>query len=280
MGANTGSVFHSRSRTVFPGEPGTEMKPRPRSRRRAVDYILRFDSRLVRAQHLPRTSPSGALVVAARGDDRIAVCGSDSAADGGRMHLPASGLSSCCRVPTHAIISRANLVFIVTFCSVAAWLHGGRQLTGGTLIVDLPTRPARASLPTGRCEASPRGAQRTSGKGPNGAESLSRKWSRIQDRHWWFVARRRILETVIRSLDIPQPRSILEVGCGMGGNLPDAERAGQVTGIEADDPARDWVAKHLGITVHPGHLSDGLRLPAGERFGLICLPRRAGTYRG
>ena len=48
----------------------------------------------------------------------------------------------------------------------------------------------------------------------------------IQDRHWWFVARRRILETVIRSLDIPEPRSILEVGCGMGGNLPMLKQLG------------------------------------------------------
>jgi SAM-dependent methyltransferase len=93
----------------------------------------------------------------------------------------------------------------------------------------------------------------------------------IQDRHWWFVARRRILETIIRSLEIPEPRSILEVGCGMGGNLPMLKQLGQVTGIEADDPARDWVARHLGITVHAGHLPDGLLLPAGERFGLICL---------
>ncbi len=94
---------------------------------------------------------------------------------------------------------------------------------------------------------------------------------RIQDRHWWFVARRRILETIIKSLDIPEPRSILEVGCGMGGNLPMLKRLGQVTGIEADDPARDWVANHLGVTVHPGHLPHGLLLPVGERFGLICL---------
>lgn len=93
----------------------------------------------------------------------------------------------------------------------------------------------------------------------------------IQDRHWWFVARRRILEAVIRSLDIPEPRSILEVGCGMGGNLPMLKGLGQVTGIEADDPARDWIGRHLGITVHSGHLPDGLRLPADERFGLICL---------
>jgi SAM-dependent methyltransferase len=93
----------------------------------------------------------------------------------------------------------------------------------------------------------------------------------IQDRHWWFVARRRILEAIIRSLDIPGPRSILEVGCGMGGNLPMLKELGHVTGIEADDPARDWVAKHLGITVHAGHLPHGLRLPPGERFGLICL---------
>lgn len=93
----------------------------------------------------------------------------------------------------------------------------------------------------------------------------------VQDRHWWFVARRRILETIIRSLDVPEPRNILEVGCGMGGNLPMLKGLGQVTGIEADEPARDWVGRHLGIAVHAGQLPDRLQLPPGARFGLVCL---------
>ena len=45
---------------------------------------------------------------------------------------------------------------------------------------------------------------------------------RVEDSHWWFVGRRAILESFLRSivdkLSTKSPR-ILDVGCGTGANL-------------------------------------------------------------
>ncbi len=42
----------------------------------------------------------------------------------------------------------------------------------------------------------------------------------IEQRHWWFVARRRILRSVVGQLLPPSPCStVIDVGCGTGGNI-------------------------------------------------------------
>ncbi len=50
----------------------------------------------------------------------------------------------------------------------------------------------------------------------------------LEDRHWWFVARRRILsEALTRCIDLPASADILDAGCGTGGNLPMLARFGR-----------------------------------------------------
>jgi SAM-dependent methyltransferase len=79
--------------------------------------------------------------------------------------------------------------------------------------------------------------------------------------HWWFVARRRILEGVVKTLRLPTDSRILEVGCGDGSNLPWLVKYGKVDAVELADDLR-LVAEVRGIaTVHAGYLPDGL--PAG-----------------
>ena len=63
MGANAGSVFYLTQPDVFPGEPGTEVKPTALSRR-AVDYILRFDSSIFARSIFYALLALGALAVA------------------------------------------------------------------------------------------------------------------------------------------------------------------------------------------------------------------------
>jgi SAM-dependent methyltransferase len=65
------------------------------------------------------------------------------------------------------------------------------------------------------------------------------EYFRIEDRHWWFLGRRRIL---IRLLDRALPRSsegrrILDIGCGTGTMVQQLERYGSVLGIDADHDA-------------------------------------------
>jgi SAM-dependent methyltransferase len=44
--------------------------------------------------------------------------------------------------------------------------------------------------------------------------------ARIEEQHWWFVGRRRILRNVVREVLPPgEGRTIVDVGCGTGANL-------------------------------------------------------------
>jgi SAM-dependent methyltransferase len=46
--------------------------------------------------------------------------------------------------------------------------------------------------------------------------------AQIEEQHWWFVARRRILHEIVRTISPPTPRRdsvIIDVGCGTGANL-------------------------------------------------------------
>ena len=41
----------------------------------------------------------------------------------------------------------------------------------------------------------------------------------VEDKHWWFLARREILRTVLHKIALPsKEKMILDVGCGTGGN--------------------------------------------------------------
>jgi len=57
----------------------------------------------------------------------------------------------------------------------------------------------------------------------------------IEDEHWWYVGRRRILGEVLRSLALPSDARILDAGCGSGRNMLDLAAFGTVTGLELAD---------------------------------------------
>jgi 2-polyprenyl-3-methyl-5-hydroxy-6-metoxy-1,4-benzoquinol methylase len=68
----------------------------------------------------------------------------------------------------------------------------------------------------------------------------------IEDRHWWFAGRRRILRAVVERVCPPGAgRSIVDVGCGTGANLAALADGWRCRGLDAS--------------------SDAVRL-AGERF--------------
>jgi len=91
----------------------------------------------------------------------------------------------------------------------------------------------------------------------------------LQDQHWWFEGRRRILSGLIGALDLPKPAQILEVGCGPGGNLAMLKRFGEVTALEPDDASRAYAAERTGVRVEGGFLPDGLPFPPAS-FDLVC----------
>jgi SAM-dependent methyltransferase len=86
--------------------------------------------------------------------------------------------------------------------------------------------------------------------------------------HWWFRGRRSILEMLLANLKGARPSlSILEVGCGTGGNLAMLKAFGEVQAVEPDDEARSFAAEGSGLPVAAGALPGPL--PDSD-FDLIC----------
>ncbi len=93
----------------------------------------------------------------------------------------------------------------------------------------------------------------------------------VEDVHWWYRGRRRILAEVIDGLELPRPARVLDAGCGSGRNLLDLARLGPVTGLEPAE-ASLRLARERGVgEVVAGSLDE--RLPfADDAFDLAtCL---------
>ena len=72
----------------------------------------------------------------------------------------------------------------------------------------------------------------------------------LDDRHWWYRARRDVIADLIRrEARPPADAAILEIGCGTGHNLAMLAGFGHVDGLELDDEARALSEKRLGRSV-------------------------------
>jgi SAM-dependent methyltransferase len=76
-----------------------------------------------------------------------------------------------------------------------------------------------------------------------------RRMAEIQDRHWWYEARRQIIARLIKSLKLHQDAKILEAGCGPGANLKMLSRFGDVWGFEPDEFAINHCRVYSGVPV-------------------------------
>lgn len=60
----------------------------------------------------------------------------------------------------------------------------------------------------------------------------------IEDRHWWFRARRHVMSSILESYGPAKWDHLLEIGCGTGGNLRYfAAHFGSVTGVDLAEVA-------------------------------------------
>lgn len=61
----------------------------------------------------------------------------------------------------------------------------------------------------------------------------------VQERHWWYAARRTILERTLREIQSSKlPQGILyDLGCGVGANIPVLEQFGSVIGVDTSPEA-------------------------------------------
>ncbi|MGE5561986.1 MAG: class I SAM-dependent methyltransferase [Bacillota bacterium] len=80
--------------------------------------------------------------------------------------------------------------------------------------------------------------------------SVYREMAELDQHHWWYRARRRVLADLIRREAMP-PREgrILEIGCGTGHNLEMLASFGEVDALELDEEARAIAEKRLGRKV-------------------------------
>jgi SAM-dependent methyltransferase len=72
-------------------------------------------------------------------------------------------------------------------------------------------------------------------------EDFYEEYYRLEDRHWWFRGRRRIVLEVLAAGLAPAPagrgHQILDLGCGTGTMLAHLRAFGDVQGLEADERA-------------------------------------------
>lgn len=84
---------------------------------------------------------------------------------------------------------------------------------------------------------------------------------RVEEKHWWFVGRRAILESFLRQIigrlkGTGQPGTqnairILDVGCGTGANLEMLSQFGAAEGVDVSDDALDF-CRSKGLCVQKG----------------------------
>ncbi len=97
------------------------------------------------------------------------------------------------------------------------------------------------------------------------------RMAELDAEHWWFVARRQILETLIRrEIRPPRDARILEIGCGTGHNLAMLGQFGQVEATELNAAARKIATERLGRRVRSAALPD-LSMFDAETFDLVAL---------
>jgi SAM-dependent methyltransferase len=97
------------------------------------------------------------------------------------------------------------------------------------------------------------------------------RMNEVEDRHWWFSARRDIISALIsRMIADTQGITILEAGCGSGGNLTMLKKFGSVDAFELDLPSREAAKIKSGIDIQFGVLPDDIPF-SHKKYDLIAL---------
>jgi SAM-dependent methyltransferase len=101
-------------------------------------------------------------------------------------------------------------------------------------------------------------------------DRLMRAMLELDEHHWWYRGRRRVIHAELERLSLPAGAKILDAGCGSGRTLQELERYGEVRGIELNEEAAEIARDRRHGEVLVGRLEE---LPYGEgTFDLVtCL---------
>lgn len=99
--------------------------------------------------------------------------------------------------------------------------------------------------------------------------SLYRDFYNLEEKHWWFVARRKIIFSVLdRYLPDKKRLTILDVGCGTGSTLKELEKLGYAIGVDISEEAVKFCKLRGCKNVHKVNQKEGLFFK-DSTFGLI-----------
>src|SRR3954468_9944455 len=79
----------------------------------------------------------------------------------------------------------------------------------------------------------------------------------LDERHWWYRGRRRVLAAVVQRIPLPPPGQtrVLDAGCGSGRTLDDLARLGEAHGPELN-PLGVQAARRRGHEVREGRVEE------------------------
>jgi ubiquinone/menaquinone biosynthesis C-methylase UbiE len=101
-------------------------------------------------------------------------------------------------------------------------------------------------------------------------ENLMRRTFEVDEHHWWYRGRRRIIRAELARLALPARADVLDAGCGSGRTMQELVEFGPVSGIELNEDAASLARSRGFGEVSVGRLEE---LPWSEAsFDLItCL---------
>ena len=70
--------------------------------------------------------------------------------------------------------------------------------------------------------------------------------AKIEDSHWWFVGRRRLIANIVATV-VPDktPMKLVDIGCGTGGNISNFKKRFDCLGIDISEHAIAFAEKRF-----------------------------------
>jgi SAM-dependent methyltransferase len=101
-------------------------------------------------------------------------------------------------------------------------------------------------------------------------ERLMKTMLDVDEHHWWYRGRRRIIRAELERLPLPAGARILDAGCGSGRTLEELREYGEVSGIELSPEAAEIARGRGEYDVRVGRLEE-LPWEAGTFDLISCL---------